>query len=89
MHRLPWKEPERVAALEQALATRILVIDGAMGTMLQTYHLDESGYRGERFRDGHDARIVGAARHVGHQGGRRHHGHALDPVHLDDVPHAR
>ena len=56
MHRLPWKEPERVAALEHALATRILVIDGAMGTMLQTYHLDESGYRGERFRDGHDAR---------------------------------
>jgi len=55
MDRLPWKEPARVAALESALAARILVIDGAMGTMLQAYTLDESGYRGERFRDGHDA----------------------------------
>ncbi|ANM32037.1 hypothetical protein ABI59_02495 [Acidobacteria bacterium Mor1] len=30
---------------------RILVLDGAMGTMLQSYRLDEAGYRGERFRD--------------------------------------
>ena len=30
---------------------RILVLDGAMGTMIQSYHLDESAYRGERFRD--------------------------------------
>jgi 5-methyltetrahydrofolate--homocysteine methyltransferase len=52
---LPWKDPARVAALEAAMARRILVIDGAMGTMLQAYSLDESGYRGERFRDGHDA----------------------------------
>ena len=51
---LPWKEPARVAALDAALATRILVIDGAMGTMLQAYTLDEAGYRGQRFRDGHD-----------------------------------
>jgi len=30
---------------------RILIIDGAMGTMIQRYRLDEAGYRGERFKD--------------------------------------
>ncbi len=30
---------------------RILIIDGAMGTMIQTYKLDEYGFRGERFKD--------------------------------------
>ena len=33
------------------LNKRILVIDGAMGTMIQRYKLDESDYRGERFKD--------------------------------------
>jgi 5-methyltetrahydrofolate--homocysteine methyltransferase len=33
------------------LATRILVLDGAMGTMIQTYGLGEREYRGERFAD--------------------------------------
>src|SRR3954470_17781597 len=33
------------------LARRILVLDGAMGTMIQTYQLGEQDYRGERFRD--------------------------------------
>jgi 5-methyltetrahydrofolate--homocysteine methyltransferase len=46
---LPWKEPARVEALLQALAQRILVIDGAMGTMIQQHELDEAGYRGTRF----------------------------------------
>ncbi len=31
------------------IAERILVLDGAMGTMIQRYRLDESGYRGRRF----------------------------------------
>jgi len=53
MNALPWKNPTRVAALEAALAERILIIDGAMGTMLQNYKLDEDGYRGERFARGH------------------------------------
>ncbi|MHB8447988.1 MAG: homocysteine S-methyltransferase family protein [Rudaea sp.] len=53
MSALPWTNPARVAALEAALAERILVIDGAMGTMLQGYKLDEDGYRGERFARGH------------------------------------
>jgi 5-methyltetrahydrofolate--homocysteine methyltransferase len=37
--------------LNGLLARRILVIDGAMGTMIQRYKLGEPDYRGERFRD--------------------------------------
>ncbi|MEA2976724.1 MAG: 5-methyltetrahydrofolate--homocysteine methyltransferase, partial [Alphaproteobacteria bacterium] len=37
--------------LRQAAAERILVLDGAMGTMIQQLKLDESGYRGARFAD--------------------------------------
>ena len=33
------------------LEKRILVIDGAMGTMIQSYNLTEADYRGDRFRD--------------------------------------
>src|SRR6186997_2546283 len=40
---------DRSALLERMLAERILVLDGAMGTMIQTYRLDEAGFRGERF----------------------------------------
>lgn len=39
--------------LKQALAERILIIDGAMGTMVQRYKLQESDYRGARFKDWH------------------------------------
>jgi 5-methyltetrahydrofolate--homocysteine methyltransferase len=39
------------AALEAAAKERILIIDGAMGTMIQRHKLDEAGYRGERFED--------------------------------------
>ncbi|HWH38341.1 MAG TPA: methionine synthase, partial [Usitatibacter sp.] len=45
--------PARIAALHEALKQRILVLDGAMGTMIQRYSLDEAAYRGERFRDFH------------------------------------
>ena len=37
--------------IRESLKERILVIDGAMGTMIQRYKLDEAGYRGERFKD--------------------------------------
>jgi len=43
--------PARIAALHGALKQRILVLDGAMGTMIQRYRLSEAQYRGERFRD--------------------------------------
>ena len=41
----------RGAALPALLASRILILDGAMGTMIQRYKLDETAYRGERFKD--------------------------------------
>ena len=53
---LPYLRPDRVEKLEAALAERILVLDGAMGTMLQRHELDEAGYRGERFGHGCDTR---------------------------------
>jgi len=37
--------------LDQAASKRILIIDGAMGTMIQRLKLDEAGYRGQRFKD--------------------------------------
>ena len=45
------QRPARLAALHDALKQRILVLDGAMGTMIQRYELSEAEYRGERFRD--------------------------------------
>ncbi|MEN1928210.1 homocysteine S-methyltransferase family protein [Luteimonas sp. MJ250] len=54
MSRLPWLHAARVALLEAALAERILVIDGAMGTMIQRHRLQEADYRGERFAGGFD-----------------------------------
>ena len=44
--------------LAEALERRILVIDGAMGTMLQRHRLDEAEYRGDRFGD-HDRPLDG------------------------------
>ncbi len=42
---------ERIEALKRAVNERILVLDGAMGTMIQRYKLDEAGYRGDRLKD--------------------------------------
>ncbi len=39
--------------IRKELEKRILVIDGAMGTMIQRYKLSEADYRGERFKDWH------------------------------------
>jgi 5-methyltetrahydrofolate--homocysteine methyltransferase len=39
------------AQLRAALARRILILDGAMGTIIQQYKLDEAAYRSERFAD--------------------------------------
>jgi 5-methyltetrahydrofolate--homocysteine methyltransferase len=55
MKTLPWLNPARTAALLHALDQRILIIDGAMGTMIQSWHLDEPDYRGERFAPGFDS----------------------------------
>ena len=36
--------------LEKILEQRIMVLDGAMGTMIQAYKFEEEDYRGERFK---------------------------------------
>ena len=54
MDTLPWFNPARAEALQAALRKRILVIDGAMGTMIQQHSLQEADYRGDRFAEGFD-----------------------------------
>ncbi len=61
MQALPWLHPERVRKLLDALAQRILIIDGAMGTMIQRHRLEEGDYRGERFAGGFDSQHVHGA----------------------------
>ena len=39
------------AHIRDLLRERILILDGAMGTMIQRYKLDEAAFRGERFKD--------------------------------------
>ena len=39
--------------LKQLLSSRILILDGAMGTMIQRHKLEEADYRGQRFADYH------------------------------------
>ena len=42
---------DTAATLERLLAARILVLDGAMGTLIQSYRLGEEDFRGSAFRD--------------------------------------
>jgi 5-methyltetrahydrofolate--homocysteine methyltransferase len=44
---------QRIRHLHNALGQRILLLDGAMGTMIQRHKLDEAAYRGERYADWH------------------------------------
>ena len=39
----------RISALERVLQERIVIVDGAMGTMIQSLELPEAAFRGERF----------------------------------------
>ncbi len=54
-NRTPRDAESRLRAL---MAERIVVLDGAMGTMIQGYRLDEAGFRGERFAS-HPADLKG------------------------------
>src|SRR6266576_2882469 len=45
--------PNRAEPLERLLRERIVILDGAMGTVVQQHKLDEAAYRGERFKDSH------------------------------------
>lgn len=49
---------ERTELLYKELENRILMLDGAMGTMIQGYKLEEEDYRGEAFKD-HDGELKG------------------------------
>ncbi|MEX0916041.1 MAG: homocysteine S-methyltransferase family protein, partial [Wenzhouxiangellaceae bacterium] len=49
-----WHNPERVEKLFDAVADRILLLDGAMGTMIQNEKLEEADFRGDRFKDHSD-----------------------------------
>ncbi|MCK4744060.1 MAG: methionine synthase [Sulfuriflexus sp.] len=42
---------KRTELIHKALAERILILDGAMGSLIQTYKLEEADYRGQRFAD--------------------------------------
>ncbi|MGJ3242949.1 MAG: methionine synthase [Opitutales bacterium] len=55
---LPQKDPESFRKLESAFQERILVLDGAMGTMVQQYKLEEDAYRGDQFK-AHNADLKG------------------------------
>src|ERR1044071_2999724 len=45
------KRTSQTSELLRLLQERIVVIDGAMGTVIQRYKLDEAAFRGDRFRD--------------------------------------
>ncbi|MFC1701169.1 methionine synthase [Pseudomonadota bacterium] len=51
MYLQPYKDPQRAAEFHKLLSEKILILDGAMGTMIQGFELDEAGFRGERFKD--------------------------------------
>ncbi|HMB60000.1 MAG TPA: homocysteine S-methyltransferase family protein, partial [Xanthomonadales bacterium] len=46
---LPYRDPARVDLLRSLMQKTVLVTDGAMGTMIQSYGLEEEDFRGERF----------------------------------------
>ena len=54
----PQHRPDATADLTAALRERVLVLDGAMGTMIQGHGLSEADYRGERFAD-HPSDVMG------------------------------
>ena len=55
MIELPYKNPAESECLIADAQRRILILDGAMGSMLQRYKLGEDDFRGDRFRHfGHD-----------------------------------
>ncbi len=51
MYRQPYKNPQQAEQLISLLSEKILILDGAMGTMIQAFELDEVDFRGPRFKD--------------------------------------
>ena len=54
----PKTREERIAYLKKEVKERVLILDGAMGTMIQKYKLQEEDYRGERFKN-HQSDVKG------------------------------
>ena len=50
---MSWTRETRLTALTAQIEARILMLDGAMGTMIQRHQLDEAAYRGARFDNYH------------------------------------
>jgi len=50
---MSWTRETRLTALTAQIEARILLLDGAMGTMIQRHQLDEAAYRGARFDNYH------------------------------------
>ena len=55
---MTYTRASRLVAIEAAMQRRILVLDGGMGSLLQTYALGEEDFRGERFM-GHNRPLKG------------------------------
>ena len=51
MYSQPYKDPQVSAKLQKLLSEKILILDGAMGTMIQEFELKEADFRGSRFED--------------------------------------
>ena len=49
---------QRLDAIHDALEKRILILDGAMGTMIQARKLSENEFRGDRFQDHVDIHLI-------------------------------
>jgi len=58
MYSQPFKDLQRAQLLQNLMAERILILDGAMGTMIQGFDLTEVDFRGDRFKD-HDMPLRG------------------------------
>ena len=52
------RREERLKKLEETLCQRIMILDGAMGTMIQSHKLSEEDFRGKKFKT-HDSELKG------------------------------
>ena len=68
--------PDRIEHLQRLLRERIVILDGAMGTMIQQHKLDEAAFRGERFADWRGKDLKGPERPAQPHPTRSHRGNS-------------
>jgi len=51
MYNQPYRDPQHAEQLRSLLSEKILILDGAMGTMIQAFELGEDDFRGQRFKE--------------------------------------